>query len=240
MPDASYWPTILMVTTIVTAGSAAQAAIGVGLNLFAIPLLLLIAPAYAPAPVLVASALLSILALLRVPAEIDRRELGLSLCGLAVGTALAGVIIASVDTRYFVQLLGFIVVLAIGLIVSGLSMQITKRNLLAAGGAAGIMGTIAGMHAPPIALLYQGQQPERVRGALLAFVIVGNLLSIFALWVVNRFGLPELYAAAGLIPGVALGLILAPLLVKHIDKDRIRTAILATSGLSGLVLLLGL
>lgn len=240
MPDTSYWLTILLVTTIVTAGSAAQAAIGVGLNLFAIPILLLIAPAYAPAPVLVASAFLSILALLRVPAKIDRRELTLSLSGLVAGTASAAIIIAFVDTRYFVQLMGFIVVLAIGLIVSGLSLQITSRNLLAAGSAAGLMGTIAGMHAPPIALLYQGQQPERVRGALLAFVIAGNLLSIFALWAVNRFGLSEFYAALGLLPGVALGLFLAPLLVKHIDANRIRTAILMTSGLSGCMLLFGL
>ena len=240
MPDASYWLTILLVTTIVTAGSAVQAAIGVGLNQFAIPILLLIAPAYAPGPVLVASAFLSILALLRVPAEVDRRELTFSLSGLVAGTAAAAIFIAFVDTRYFVQLMGFIIVLAVGLIVSGLSLQITSRNLFAAGSAAGLMGTIAGMHAPPIALLYQGQPPERVRGSLLAFVIAGNLLSITALWSVNRFGLAELYAALGLLPGVALGLLLAPLLVKHIDANRIRTAILLTSGLSGSVLLFGL
>lgn len=240
MPDPSYWLTFLLVTTIVTAGSAVQAAIGVGLNLFAIPILLLIAPDYAPGPVLVASAFLSILALLRVPAQVNRRELLLSLSGLAAGTTAAAILIAFVDTRYFVQLMGFIIVLAVGLIVSGLSLPITARNLLAAGSASGLMGTIAGMHAPPIALLYQGQQPERVRGSLLAFVIAGNLLSISALWAVNRFGLAQLYAALGLLPGVALGLFLAPLLVKHIDANRIRTAILMTSGLSGCVLLFGL
>ena len=71
-----------------------------------------------------ASAFLSILALLRVPAQIDRRELTFSLSGLVAGTAAAAIIIGFVETRYFVQLMGFIIILAIGLIVSGLSLPI--------------------------------------------------------------------------------------------------------------------
>ena len=239
MPDVSIDLTLLLVTAIIAVGSAAQAAVGVGLNLFSIPLLMLIAPVYAPGPVLAASALLSIFALFRVPAEIDRTELSLAFAGLIAGTVGAAIIIAFVDTRYLVQVMGFIIVMAIGLIISGRSLDITSRNLLAAGGAGGLMGTIAGVHAPPIAMLYQGLKPERVRGALLAFIIAGNLLSIFALWLVNRFGITQLFAALGLLPGIVLGLLLAPHLAKHIDADRIRAAVLTISGLSGLMLLLG-
>lgn len=52
-----------LVTTIVLIGSARQAAIGMGSYLFAIPLLLLINPIYAPGPVLIVSFALSFLAL---------------------------------------------------------------------------------------------------------------------------------------------------------------------------------
>jgi hypothetical protein len=44
MPDAATMTTILPVLLIVAAGSAGQAAIGMGLNLFAIPMLVLIDP----------------------------------------------------------------------------------------------------------------------------------------------------------------------------------------------------
>jgi len=43
-----------------------------------------------------------------------------------------------------------------------------------AGSGAGFLGTIAGVHGPPIVLLYQGLDPDRVRGTILIFTGTGN------------------------------------------------------------------
>jgi len=100
------------------------------------------------------------------------------------------------------------------------------------------MGTIAGVHAPPIALLYQGQSPARVRGAVLTSIGIGNALSVAALWAVDRFTTRELWATLVLLPGIALGLVLAPTLLRWLDAKRIRWAILTISGASGLALMI--
>ncbi|WP_209504389.1 MULTISPECIES: sulfite exporter TauE/SafE family protein [unclassified Ruegeria] len=230
---------LYLVTLVILNGSASQAAIGMGLNLIAILLLLLINPIYAPGPVLVASFALSFLALWRVPAKVDRTELKFALIGLATGIALAGLIAALIDSSSLTRLLGAFLVLGVGLALSGWSAILNQRNLIAAGGGAGFLGTIAGVHAPPIALLYQGQEPDRVRGAILTFVGIGNLFSIIALVIVGRFGSNQALATMLLIPGVLLGLWLAPSLVRLINVRFLRLFVLSISAISGLLLVFG-
>jgi len=228
-----------VVTLVVLIGSASQAAMGMGLNLIAIPLLLLINPVFAPGPVLVASCALSFLALWRVPATVDHQELRFALLGLIVGTAIAGCVAALIDSSSLSRLLGLFVVVGVVLALSGWSAALTHRNLVIAGGGAGFLGTIAGVHAPPIALLYQGLDPARVRGAILTFVGIGNLLSIIALVTVGRFGSDQVLAALLMLPGVLIGLWLAPRLVRFINAGFLRLLVLSISAMSGLFLVFG-
>src|SRR5262252_2800633 len=96
----------VLANLIIAAGAAAQAAIGMGLNLFAIPLLALIDPVYVPGPVLVHGFLLSCLASLRLRESIDVRELGLALIGLIAGTVAAAMLLACLASEQLPRLLG--------------------------------------------------------------------------------------------------------------------------------------
>jgi uncharacterized membrane protein YfcA len=228
-----------LVLMIIATGSAVQAAVGMGLNLLAIPLLLLINPIFAPGPVFGASAALSFLALWRVPAKVDRKELKLGFFGLAIGTALAGAVASLIDSASLTRLLGLFVILGVGLALSGWSAPINRRNLLVAGSGAGFLGTIAGTHGPPIVLLYQGLEPDRVRGAILTFIGTGNALSLFALLLIGRFRAEQLMASLVLAPGVVVGLLVAPRLARLIDARLLKSIVLAISATSGLFLVIG-
>ena len=78
--------------------AAVQAAVGKGLNLLTIPLLLLINPVFSPSSVLVDSIVLSFLALWRAPAKIDLQNLKFGMAGLVIGTALAGTVAFVIDS----------------------------------------------------------------------------------------------------------------------------------------------
>src|SRR5215470_12579919 len=108
----------VLANLIIAAGAAAQAAIGMGLNLFAIPLLALIDPVYVPGPVLVHRFLLSCLASLRLR-SIDLRELGPALIGLVAGTAAAAVLLVWVTSDQLPRLLGVFVLVAVALSAVG-------------------------------------------------------------------------------------------------------------------------
>ena len=82
-------------------------------------------------------------------------------------------------------------------------------------------------------------QPERVRGAILTFVGIGNGLSTIALAAVGQFGVNQIIATLLLIPGVLIGLWIAPSLAKLVDASLLRVLILSVSAISGLMLIFG-
>lgn len=130
------------------------------------------------------------------------------------------------------------VILGVVLAFSGWSASISRLNLIVAGTGAGFLGTIAGPHGPPIVLLYQGLEPDRVRGATLTFIGMGNALSLIALVIIDQFSHEQMTATLVLAPGVLLGLWVAPRLAATINANVLRSIVLAISASSGLFLVL--
>jgi len=106
-----------------------------------------------------------------------------------------------------------------------------------AGGAAGIMGTMVGIHGPAIALVLQNAKPAIARAMLGAFFTAAYLCSVVALGAVGLFGWSDVARAVILLPGVGLGLVAAPYAAPFIDPMRLKWAILAVSTVSGMTLL---
>src|SRR4029077_4085851 len=90
--------------------------------------------------------------------------------------------------------------------------------LLAVCAASGILGTMFSVHGPPIALVLQHEPPDRLRATLCAFFTVGGLVSLAALGAAGIFGLRQIGLGLELLPGVAVGLALAPAMALHIDR----------------------
>ncbi|KAB2912047.1 MAG: sulfite exporter TauE/SafE family protein [Hyphomicrobiaceae bacterium] len=220
----------------IAAGAAAQASIGMGLNLFAVPVLALIDPVYVPGPVLMHSFLLAAVASYRLRGDINVRELRISLAGLCIGTAMAAALLLSVSSQQLPRIFGVVIVAAVAVTAAGYRVALSGRGLITASAAAGIMGTIAGVHGPPIALLYQHESPARIRSALLPFFTAANLISLLALAAIGMFGWRELVASAALLPGLAAGYFASPWLIRVMSPRMIRLCILAISAVSGLLL----
>jgi uncharacterized membrane protein YfcA len=101
-----------------------------------------------------------------------------------------------------------------------------------------MMGTMVGIHGPPIALVLQHARPEQARAMLGAFFFVAYVGSVVALAAFDLFGVLQLQLAAALLPGVVAGLCVAPLLAGFFNPTRLRVAILSLSASSAVVLLL--
>jgi uncharacterized protein len=228
----------LLANLAVAVGVAAQTSIGLGLNLFAVPILALVDPVYVPGPVLLHSFLVASAGSFRFRADIDRRELGISAAGLLAGTAIAALLLLRLDPTHLPRVFGILILAAVALTAAGYRIALTRRNLVAASSAAGIMGTLAGVHGPPIALLYQHENPRRIRSALLPFLAIANFISLLALGAIGLFGWRHIEASVMLVPGLAAGFLFAPWLVRLMSPRVIRAAILAISAVSGLALAL--
>jgi uncharacterized membrane protein YfcA len=228
----------LIVTSIVAAASALQAGTGMGMALLAAPLLLLVDAPLVPGPMLCATMALSCAVVWRERAAINRKLLTVAFLGLAIGCAMGAFALAALTGVNLAQMFAVLILSIVLLSVLGLHVRATGPALLIGGAASGILGTMFGVHGPPIAIVLQHEPPDRLRATLCAFFTVGCGISLIALAIIGAFGFNQIGLGLALVPGVAIGFACGPILGRMLNRQRARLAVLTISALSALALLL--
>jgi uncharacterized membrane protein YfcA len=224
---------------IMVVGSLLQASVGFGIALFVVPLLVLLNPVFVPGPMLFASLFLAAIMAFRGWSAIDLKKLGLAGVGLFVGTAAGALALMIVAADKWPKLFAVFILVAVALSASGIHIPATRRNLVAAGIISGVMGTISGIHGPPMALLYQREPGNIVRATLAIFFVMAYAIALIALGTIGLFGKKELLLGLTLAPGVIAGYIVARFSTKLLDRGYwLRLAILTVASLSAIALLL--
>jgi uncharacterized membrane protein YfcA len=231
-------PGLLLAFFIASVGALLQGSVGFGLGLITVPLLVLIDPVYVPGPVLLAAFFLNLLIFLRERHAIHIKGLHWAIIGRIVGAIFGAMILLAVPQKSISAMFGAMVLLAVGISLAGFHLAMTAKNILGAGIASGIMGTTSSIGGPPMALVYQKQKGPTIRGTLSGIFIFGTIISIAALTIIRRFGFPEIKSTAILMPGVLLGFLLSNRSTKILDRGYIRPAVLITSAISGIVVIL--
>jgi hypothetical protein len=168
---------------------------------------------------------------------VDKSGLLVSLVGMAIGTVLGAFLLSLLRTNYLNEAFGLAVLAAVVMSASGVQVRPTRPKLFCGGTAAGIMGTMVGLHGPPIALLFQTAKPAYTRAMLGMFFFIAYIGAVLAYTAFGMFGLYQLSLAVGLLPGVLLGLLAARSLTRLINPYRMRWVILLVSGASAVAVL---
>jgi uncharacterized membrane protein YfcA len=217
---------------VVAVTSAVQGAVGYGMNLLAVPALVLLDPSLVPGPALVLGLVLSLAVAVRERAPLDLR-LGWAVVGLLPGCAAALLLLASVHGEALTAPLGALVLIGVALSAVRLRLSPTLGTLVVAGAASGFLATAASIGGPPIALVYADASGARVRRNLSAFFVVAAAVSLLALAASGHFGAHELRPSLLLLPGVVLGFLASARLRHLVDRGHTRVAILWLSALAG-------
>jgi uncharacterized membrane protein YfcA len=229
---------LALASLIVCIGALLQGSVGFGLSLFAVPFLVMIDPTFVPGPLLVGGATLTLLMTVRDRNALDLPGLRWTTGGRVVGSAVGAAALIALPPRELILGIGALVLLAVALSVSGLRLRPTSRVLLGAGLLSGFMGTTATIGGPPIALAYQDETGDRLRGSLASNLFVGAMISIVAIVAVGRFGGNELRAACVLLPGVVTGYIASGRARRIVDRGYTRPAVLTVSTLGAVALII--
>jgi uncharacterized protein len=229
---------LLAATVIATAGAAVQASAGFGLALLIAPLLALMDPAFVPGPMLAAGIICSGGASWRDRASIDRPSLGRALAGMVVGTVIGAACLKLSQGRDLSVLFGALVLLAVALSVFGPAVKASTTAFVVGGGVGGLMGAMVGIHGPPLALVLQRAAPPVVRAMLGTYFTIAYAWAVFVLAAFGLFSRADISRTLILVPGMVLGLALAPWLIARIDTGLLRWIILGLSTASGATLIL--
>ena len=226
---------LVVVVLCSVAGFTLQGAVGYGMGILGTPILILIDPRLVPGPVLASTMVFTLMVTVRERRGIDLGGVGWALAGRIVGTLPAAAVLAVLPESQLSRVFGLMVILAVAISVSGVDVRPRPSTLLAGGALSGLMGTVAAIGGPPIALLYQHASGARFRGTLSSLFFVGTFISIVALVPAGRFGGSELRLTLLLLPGAAFGFLVSRRLASRLDRGYTRPAILAVAAMAGLI-----
>ena len=225
---------VIVAVLVVLVTSAVQGAVGFGMNLLAVPVLVLVDPRLVPGPVLLAGLALAFLVAVREREPLER-QLGWALLGLVPGTAAALTLLSLVPPDALGLPMGVLVLLAVMLSALRLELSPTPPSLSVAGTASGFLATAAGIGGPPLALLYARAPGPRLRGNLSGFFVVTAAVSLLALVLTGHFGLRDLRLSLPLVVGALAGFVASGPLRSVVDRGHTRGAVLLLSAAAALV-----
>lgn len=233
MPDT---PELLLVGAITVVAAFVQTSSGVGFAMVSVPLLALVDVAYLPAPMLMASLLLSTLMSAGSRRHVVPAEMRVLLPWTCVGVVLGALALRSLPVERLGLVFGLLVLA--GLAVSVLAPRVPLRpaTLGPTGFASGFMGTVAGLHGPPLAALYGREDPEKARATIALVFTLGYAASLIALWLAGLLDARRALLGVALAPGTVLGFLAARGARRWIAPALARGAMLAIASTSALLL----
>lgn len=234
LPDLPY---LLLACLIVYLASVVQGALGMGYGLAATPLLALIDPLFVPVPTIMIGCLSATMTAWRERTAIHWDEVGIGMLGRLLGAFGAiAILFSAASSDYFMLVFGFGVALAVVISLLGFVLPLTRLSLVSMGFVSGLMGTVTGVGAPPMALVYQNQKPGAARPTLAAFFAIGCLTSIVLLSAIGWVKLGDFLLSGLMLPAMVLGILTAGRLTLQIDK-RYKLALLMVAGLAAVILI---
>lgn len=221
-----------LASLVVASGALLQGAVGFGMNLVAVPFLLLIEPDLVPGPAIVAAAVLTVLTAMRDRRGLALREISWALVGRVPGSVVAAAVLVAVSETQLALLVAGLVLGSVALSAGGWHLRPDRSTLLVAGAVSGFSATVSSIGGPPMAVLYAREEGVRLRGTLAGFFSIGTLVSIAALVVADRFGTAELGLSVGLVPGAVAGFACSGSVAIWLDAGRTRRAVLVVAALA--------
>ncbi len=218
----------------VSAGAMVQGSIGFGLAVVSAPILYIINPELVPGPIIVTALFIGCLTARRYFSALQLRDLRYAIAGRVPGSVLGGFLLTLVSARSMSLLLGSSVLMAVAVSLTPFKFRANRGSLFTAGVLSGVMGTASSIGGPPMALVMQNEQEDRIRANLSAFFVVSCCISLAVLWAGGLFHAEHLLYGLYMMPGVFIGNWLATKVAPRINRRIMKRALLFLCSFSGM------
>lgn len=227
----------LLMACLVVLAAFLQGVGGVGFAMLVAPIAALVFPQLVPGPLLALGGSVSLLAALRERQYIVPNLVACALGGRAAGSIIA--VLAMTQLPMEAVNLGFAIAIlaAVGLSAWGLRILPTIRNMILAGIASGIMGTLTSVGAPALAIAMQNLAPAQLRASLGLILFLGASLSLLLLILAGLFTMQQAMLSVVLYPFMLLGFALSGQLRHKVSLPLMRRLLLGICSLSALILI---
>lgn len=228
---------VVLVVALGFVGGLVQGTVGFGLGVVASPVIALVRPDLVPVVIIVGASALPVAALASEWRHVDWRAFGWTFVGRLPATIAGVAIVAAVSTRALQGFVGLTVLVMAVLSVVRVTIPRTPATLTAAGALTGITGTASGIGGPPVAIILAHDEPPVARATLAVMFLTGAATSLGALAIAGQARPDALLSGLIMMPATLVGFAASLAFRKRVPKAAFRSAVLALSGVSAVVLI---
>lgn len=229
---------LAIVAGAVAVGGLVQGSLGFGFALTAGPIVAFIEPGALPGLFILLGLPTAIWMLLRERGSLDKPGFTQMLGGRIVGTLAAFGVLAVVSRDSLTVLIGGGIVAAAVLSWRTVDLRPGIGLRIVAGSVSGLMGTIAAVGGPAMALAYQDRAGSELRATLAATFLVGGLFSLLALSASGLLEWWHLELSLMMMPAELMGVAASGLLLPFLHREAMRTGVLLLAACGGLIVVL--
>lgn len=211
---------------------------GIGFAMVSAPISVLLFPELVPGPLLVLGTGLALLGAIRDFRSINWRSFGVVMAGRVFGTIAGAAVLSMLSATLFSVVFALLILTGVILSISGWKVFPTVGNLVIAGAASGVMGTITSSGAGPYAIVMQRVPPPELRGTMGSIFFAGGFFSLVMLAVFGHFDLRQLWLGLVLFPFMIAGFAVSTPLTKVFSREAMRHFLLglAAAGSIGILI----
>ena len=231
-------PDLIQAIVVIALAALVQGVVGIGFNVVAVPVLLLINPLLAPVPSLLLGIPLTIWQLLRERDSIDRSGVGWILLGRFPGGLIGLGLLLAFSSRVLDLAVAVIVLLAVLLVGAGTAVRRTRTTQFGTGVVSGITGIVGAIGGPPVGILYRDSPGPIMRSTVAVVFSLGLVMSIGLRAVGGLMATSDLKLAIYLLPGMVLGFAVSTRVKDRLEGPWIQRGVLAISTVAAGALLL--
>lgn len=230
-------PEFLIANAIVAIAAYVQTTTGVGFAMIAVPMLVLIDLSYAPGPALFVMLFLAVAMVAGSWRNVDTKGFTSLLPGLLVGTLAGSRLLGVLSPNAFGVVFGVMVLAALVVVLIGSAPKQSRGVNVGGGFASGLMGTVSGIHGPPLAVVYQRSDHAEARATIAFVFVIASTLSLVSLHRAGYFGQDEVIAGLTLLPGLVVGFVAASTGRRFVSDRVARNSMLIIAAISATVLI---
>ncbi|MEM9132335.1 MAG: sulfite exporter TauE/SafE family protein [Actinomycetota bacterium] len=225
---------LAVVITITSIGALVHGSTGIGMALVAAPILAGVDPGFTPAPLMLATQLISARHVVAERHSTDREAVRRCLLGLPIGVAAALLLLSVIDDSSMALFIGAATAAACALLLIGLHPPRTERTEMAGGAAIAFAAVAAGLPGPPGVVTFNDLTPSALRGTLSTYMAFVVAVGLTGLLITGALRPDDLLLIGYLLPGILIGLVASRYLRHHLDRTWFRPVVLVVAMCGGL------
>lgn len=220
-------------------GCSIQTAIGFGMAVLAAPVVMLVAPEWVPYVLSTTALVTSGINSWYLKTHVSVSSMAPAVLARVPGTVIGIWLLLVMDLMWLQVVVSVAVLLAVIVSLFPLKFEATTNRLAWAGFASGFMGTTTSIGGPPMALVMQHGNPEKIRANLSLYFVFACLLSM------SSYGLAGLInGEIGLVclsftPVAVAGFFFGKRIQSRIEAKTFRYLLLALCAVSSVIALTG-